>query len=239
MYWPTALSLCLNFQSRNNIKWQSSVHQCCVLRPRRSRSETPLDGSNDPLKTLCPPLPFRQKSTCIWCMRLCMNLLPSECFFRCLSIKWICPEFSMLEGNESLSSTIFNLSVFPRVGLNGFQLTGVKMLTPVSVLYYAVDIHCYICSTLKLLLSARLFFFLPPTSWLCLQIGQHYTMSYAGQNNIWQFSIQQTTHTEAIWIFCPWVDTGWYIQIRPHWWSHNCILLWFMAHWRCNVCQSD
>ena len=84
IYWPAALFLSpgLNFQSGNNIKWQSSVHQCCVLGPGRSHSDTPLDGSNVPLKTHRPPLPFTQRGTCMWCMRLCMNVLPSECFFR-------------------------------------------------------------------------------------------------------------------------------------------------------------
>ncbi len=146
IYWPIAYSLC-----QLSIKEQYKLaedHKCvhCIFRPASSFWTNTLDGSNVPLKTCSPPLPSRQKGTCIWCFRLCMKLLPCviriEWFFRCISIKWICPEFSKLEGNERLETMIFNLSVLFRVGLNGFPLTSVKMLTAVSVLYDGVHIHC-------------------------------------------------------------------------------------------------
>lgn len=49
----------------------------------------------------------------------------------------------------------------------------------------------------------------------------------------------QTLPADAIWIFCPWLDTSWNIQIRSQSRSHNSILLWFIPQWRCSVCQSD
>lgn len=75
------------------------------------------------------------------------------------------------------------------------------MLTTVSVLYDGVHIHGNIYVEANIV--CQVFPPLPPTSWLCLKIGQHCPLSYAGQNNIWQFAIQQTIHTEGIWIFCP------------------------------------
>lgn len=51
----------LNFQSRNNIKWQSGC-VLSVLYPQACKQllTNTLGGSNGPLKTPCPPLPFKQ-----------------------------------------------------------------------------------------------------------------------------------------------------------------------------------
>lgn len=102
---------------------------------------------------------------------------------------------------------IFNLLVFFSICLNGFPLRTVKMPTRLSLLDEGVyiHIHCIMCSVLNLMLSARVFYFyfcLFSPMLLCSQVGQHYLMSFVGENNIRQPKIQQTTDTQNIWIFC-------------------------------------
>lgn len=75
---------------------------------------------------------------------------------------------------------IFNLSVLVRVGLNGF---------PLIYSYHSNYMMVHIWSALKLTHFPR-----PVVNT---------TLSCAGPNYICQCAVQQTLHTEGIWIFCP------------------------------------
>lgn len=68
-------SLCLMCWWGHVINEQKKDASAVTAGPASGCSTNALDGSNIAPKTSHAPLPFTERSTCVWCMRLCLKII--------------------------------------------------------------------------------------------------------------------------------------------------------------------